>query len=125
LSATDGITMNKDRLLADAKATALRLAPGYMPPEPAVYQLPGTSARAAMDIAINNLKMAGKITDYDVEISQQLANVLSGGQCDITEPLTEDDLLNLELKAFLHLVQQPGTLARLEHLLKTGKPLRN
>ncbi|MDI1276129.1 3-hydroxyacyl-CoA dehydrogenase/enoyl-CoA hydratase family protein [Methylobacter sp.] len=125
LSTTDGITMNKDRLLADAKAKALRLVPGYMPPKSSSYQLPGTSARAAMDIAINNLKMAGKITDYDVEISQQLADVLSGGQCDITEPLTEDDLLNLELNAFLHLVQQPGTLARLEHLLKTGKPLRN
>jgi len=51
--------------------------------------------------------------------------VLSGGQCDITEPLAEDDLLSLELNAFLHLVQQLGTLARLEHLLKTGKPLRN
>jgi len=125
LSTTDGITMNKDRLLADAKAKALRLVPGYMPPKSSSYQLPGTSARAAMNIAINNLKMAGKITDYDVEISQQLADVLSGGQCDITEPLTEDDLLNLELNAFLHLVQQPGTLARLEHLLKTGKPLRN
>jgi len=125
LSVTDGITMNKDRLLADAKAKALRLAPGYMPPKSSSYQLPGTSARAAMDIAINNLKMAGKITDYDVEISQQLADVLSGGLCDITEPLTEDDLLNLELNAFLHLVKQPGTLARLEHLLKTGKPLRN
>jgi hypothetical protein len=103
----------------------LRLVPGYMPPKSSSYQLPGSSARAAMDIAINNLKMAGKITDYDVEISQQLAEVLSGGQCDITEPLTEDGLLNLELNAFLHLVQQPGTLARLEHLLKTGKPLRN
>jgi len=125
LSTTDGITMNKDRLLADAKAKALRLVPGYMPPKSSSYQLPGSSARAAMDIAINNLKMAGKITDYDVEISQQLAEVLSGGQCDITEPLTEDGLLNLELNAFLHLVQQPGTLARLEHLLKTGKPLRN
>ncbi|PPK75725.1 3-hydroxyacyl-CoA dehydrogenase [Methylobacter tundripaludum] len=125
LSTTDGITMNKDRLLADAKAKALRLVPGYMPPKSSSYQLPGASARAAMDIAINNLKLAGKITDYDVEISQQLADVLSGGQCDITEPLTEEDLLNLELNAFLHLVQQPGTLARLEHLLKTGKPLRN
>ena len=78
-----------------------------------------------MAIAINNLKLAGKITDYDVEISQQLADVLSGGSCDITEPLSEDDLLDLELSAFLHLVRQPGTLARLEHLLKTGKPLRN
>ncbi len=125
LSTTDGITMNKDRLLADAKAKALKLAQDYTPLKPSSYQLPGTSARAAMNIAINNLKMAGKITDYDVEISQQLADVLSGGQCDITEPLAEDDLLNLELNAFLHLVQQPGTLARLEHLLKTGKPLRN
>jgi len=125
LSTTDGITMNKDRLLADAKAKALRLVPGYMPPNPASFRLPGASARAAMDIAINNLKSAGKITDYDVEISEQLADVLSGGLCDITEPLTEDDLLNLELNAFLHLVQQPGTLARLEHLFKTGKPLRN
>ncbi|MGZ5026267.1 MAG: 3-hydroxyacyl-CoA dehydrogenase NAD-binding domain-containing protein [Methylobacter sp.] len=125
LSTTDGITMNKDRLLADAKAKALRLVPGYMPPEPAGFQLPGPSAKAAMDVMIHNLALAGKITDYDVEISRQLANVLSGGLCDITEPLSEEDLLNLELNAFLHLVQQPGTLARLEHLLKTGKLLRN
>lgn len=125
LSTIDGITMNKDRLLADAKAKALKLVQDYTPPEPASFQLPGASARAAMDVVIHNLKLAGKITDYDVEISRQLADVLSGGLCDITEPLNEDDLLNLELNAFLHLVQQPGTLARLEHLLKTGKPLRN
>ncbi len=125
LSTTDGITMNKDRLLADAKAKALKLAQDYAPPNPGIYQLPGTSAKAAMDIAISNLKLAGKITDYDVEISRQLADVLSGGLCDITEPLTEDDLLDLELDAFLHLVRQPGTLARLKHLFKTGKPLRN
>ncbi|MFI3155024.1 MAG: 3-hydroxyacyl-CoA dehydrogenase NAD-binding domain-containing protein [Methylococcaceae bacterium] len=125
LSTTDGITMNKDRLLADAKAKALLLARDYTPPKPASYRLPGAGAKAAMELAVNNLKIAGKITDYDLVISQQLADILSGGLCDITEPLTEDDLLNLELDAFLHLVQQPGTLARLEHLLKTGKPLRN
>jgi 3-hydroxyacyl-CoA dehydrogenase len=125
LSTTDGITMNKDRLLADAKTKALKLVSGYTPPNPAIFGLPGASAKAAMDIAINNFKLAGKISDYDVEISRQLADVLSGGLCDITEPLTEDDMLNLELSAFLHLVQQPGTLARLEHLFKTGKPLRN
>jgi 3-hydroxyacyl-CoA dehydrogenase len=125
LSTTDGITMNKDRLLADAKAKALQLAKSYTPPKPAEYRLPGASAKAAMGVVTDNLKLAGKITDYDEEISRQLADVLSGGQCDITEPLAEDDLLNLELSAFLHLVQQPGTLARLDHLLKTGKPLRN
>jgi len=125
LSTTDGITMNKDRLLADAKAKAMLLAKDYAPPKPAEYRLPGASAKAAMEVVVGNLKLAGKVTDYDVEISRQLAGVLSGGQCDITEALTEDDLLNLELSAFVHLVQQPGTLARLEHLLKTGKPLRN
>ena len=125
LSTTDGITMNKDRLLTEAKAKALLLAQDYTPPNSAGYCLPGASAKAAMALAAGNLKIAGKITDYDLEISRQLAEVLSGGPCDITEPLNEDDLLNLELNAFLHLVRQPGTLARLEHLLKTGKPLRN
>jgi 3-hydroxyacyl-CoA dehydrogenase len=125
LSTTDGISMNKDRLLAEAKAKALQLAADYTPPEPAEFRLPGISAKAAMDVAVHNLKLAGKVTDYDLEVSRQLADVLSGGLSDITELLTEDDLLNLELKAFLHLVKQPGTLARLEHLLATGKPLRN
>ncbi len=125
LSTTDGITMNKDRLLTDAKAKALKLVPGYAPPTPASFRLPGASAKAAMDIAIDHLKRGGKISAYDVEISQQLADVLSGGLCDITEALGEDDVLNLELNAFLHLARQPATLARLEHLFKTGKPLRN
>ena len=56
LSATDGITMNKDRLLADAKAKALELAQDYMPPKPSSYQLPGASAKAAMAMAIKQLK---------------------------------------------------------------------
>ncbi|MEQ1530031.1 MAG: enoyl-CoA hydratase/isomerase family protein, partial [Methylococcales bacterium] len=120
LSAQDGITMNKDRLLADAKTKALSLSANYSAPEPAGYQLPGASAKAAMSMAIKNLHLQGKISDYDLEISEQLAEVLSGGPCNITDPLTEDDLLNLELQAFGHLVKQAGTLARLERLLKSG-----
>ncbi len=69
--------------------------------------------------------LLGKATDYDVEVSEKLAFVLSGGNSDMTSPLTEDDMLTLELEAFVALVKQPGTLARLEHMLKTGKPLRN
>lgn len=125
LSANDSISMNKDRLLADAKAKALVLSANYRPPEPASFQLPGESAKAAMAIAIRSMHLAGKLTDYDVEVSRQLAGVLSGGHCDMTQPLTEEALLNLELEAFLNLVKQSGTLARLEHLLETGKPLRN
>jgi 3-hydroxyacyl-CoA dehydrogenase len=125
LAKNDGITMNKDRLLADAKSKALILAKDYQAPDEQVYTLPGKTAQAAMDIAISNLHKAGKATSYDVEVARQLAYVLSGGTTDITQSLSEQDLLNLELEAFLHLVKQPATLARLEHMLKTGKPLRN
>lgn len=125
LSKTDGITMNRDRLLADAKARALSLCPDYMPPLPSEYALPGKTGGCAADMSIKVLRLLGKLTAYDVEVSHQLANVLTGGVADITRPLAEDDLLALERQAFLHLVRQPGTLQRLEHMLKTGKPLRN
>ena len=125
LAKTDGITMNKDRLLEAAKTRTLALSHDYQPPEQAIYNLPGPSAFSALDIAINNLYLSGKATVYDVEITKQLAKVLSGGDTDITEALSEQDMLDLELEAFLYLLQQPGTLARLEHMLTTGKPLRN
>lgn len=117
LSATDGISMNKDRLLADAKTKALSLLPGYTPPQTYNFSLPGPSAEAALNMAISTLHLSGKITDDDVIIAKELAGVLSGGDCDIVQPLTESGLLALELKAFLYLVQQPRTLVKLEHLL--------
>lgn len=125
LAKTDGITMNRDRLLAEAKAKALALVPGYAPPKPHEYRLPGKTGGCAADMAIRALRLAGKITAYDAEVSRQLAYILSGGSCDITQPLGEDDMLALEREVFLHLTKQPGTLQRLEHMLATGKPLRN
>lgn len=122
---SDGITMNKDRLLADAKTKALALAENYTPPQPYQYPLPGLTAKVLMDMGIKAFRLLGKATEYDAVVSGQLAHVLSGGDCDMTEPLTEDDILALELEAFIALVKQPGTLARLDHMLKTGKPLRN
>jgi 3-hydroxyacyl-CoA dehydrogenase len=76
-------------------------------------------------MGIKAFHLLGKATDYDVEVGQKLAYVLSGGDADMTAPMTEDDILALELEAFVALVKQPGTLARLDHMLKTGKPLRN
>jgi 3-hydroxyacyl-CoA dehydrogenase len=125
LSADDGITMNKERLLADAKAKALSLSTNYTPPEPYEYQLPGKTAQILFAMATKALHLIGKASAYDLEVSKQLSYVLSGGDVDITAPLTEDNMLALELEAFLYLVKQPGTVARLEHMLKTGKPLRN
>ncbi|WP_305907829.1 3-hydroxyacyl-CoA dehydrogenase NAD-binding domain-containing protein [Methylomarinum sp. Ch1-1] len=125
LDRSDGITMNKERLLADAKALALSLTENYSPPEPYEFYLPGASAQATLDIAVRNQQQSGKASAYDGVIARQLAHVLCGDDTDITLPLSEQGLLDLEREAFLHLVQQPGTQARLEHLLKTGKPLRN
>ncbi len=125
LGANDNITMNKDRLLADAKTKALALSKDYIPPKPYLYPMPGKTAKVLLDMGIKAFHLIGKATDYDVVVSGQLAHVLSGGESDFTALLTEDDILALELEAFLALVKQPGTLARLDHMLKTGKPLRN
>ena len=125
LAQDDAVTMNKDRLLADAKAKALTLVPDYQAPEPYQYRLPGKTGRIVLTIAAKALQLLGKATAYDLQVTGQLATVLSGGDADMTEALSETDLLNLELKAFMHLVKQPETAARLDHMLKTGKPLRN
>lgn len=121
----DGITMNRDRLLADAKAKALDLAENYRPPEPEEISLPGPTALAAMSLAVDDLRRSGKATPHDVVVGKSLARVLSGGETDITERVSEDGVLALERQVFMGLVRHPATLARVNHTLKTGKPLRN
>jgi 3-hydroxyacyl-CoA dehydrogenase len=125
LSATDGITMNKSLLLADAKIKALALSVDYRVPERMEYKLPGKTAKMLLDMSIKGFRMLGKVTAYDVHVAGCLATVLTGGDCDMLEPLSEDDVLNLERRVFVEIVKQEGTLARLDHMLKTGKPLRN
>ncbi|MGV0759457.1 3-hydroxyacyl-CoA dehydrogenase NAD-binding domain-containing protein [Tistrella mobilis] len=121
----DRITMNRDRVLADAKARALELAEGYQKPEPVEISLPGPSARVALEMAVDGFFQQGKATPHDVVVSGALARVLSGGDTDITETLREDDVTRLEREAFISLLKTPATLARIEHMLETGKPLRN
>lgn len=127
LKKTDGITMNRDRLLFDAKQKALELAKNYTAPEPVTdIRLPGPSGKLALDLAVADLRKSGKATPYDVTVSGAVARVLSGGdKADWTKPLTEDDLYKLERAEFIDLVRNPGTMARVEHMLEKGKPLRN
>ena len=123
---TDGITMNRDRLLYDAKQRAVEMAKDYKAPEKVEnIRLPGTGGKTALDLAVSDLVKSGKATPYDVTVSERLANVLSGGNADYTEELSENDLLKLELSEFMHLLHEEGTFARIEHMLGTGKPLRN
>ncbi|MSO65269.1 MAG: 3-hydroxyacyl-CoA dehydrogenase/enoyl-CoA hydratase family protein [Alphaproteobacteria bacterium] len=127
LRETDGITMNRKRLLADAKKRALALlAAGYKPPPKDVeVSLPGATARVALAMAVNDLAKAGKATPHDVTVSAELAGVLSGGETDVTETVKEKDLLALERAAMARLFRNSRTLDRIEHMLETGKPLRN
>lgn len=125
LRPVDAITMNRDRLLADAKARALAMVEGYQAPEPIELNLPGATARVAMEMAVNDFRAMGKATPHDVVVSTQLARVLSGGDTDMVDKVSEDQLLQLERTAFMNLLRNNNTLARMETMLETGKPLRN
>ena len=125
LAPNDGITMNRDRLLADAKKKAIDLAEGYCPPEPRNYVLPGETGLLALELAINDFALAGQATPHDVVVTKKLARVLTGGSTDITESVEEEEILELEREAIGWLGRQTETLDRMEHMLETGKPLRN
>jgi len=125
LRPSDGVTMNRDRLLADAKAKALSMVEGYAPPEETEIRLPGPAAKTALSMAVRDFHSSGQATDHDVVVGGVLADVLSGGDTDVTETLDEDDLYDLEREAIVKLLHTPATLARIEHMLNTGKPLRN
>ena len=125
LRPADGITMNRDRLLADAKARALKLAEDYAPPTPVELQLPGPSGALALRLAADGFHKRGLATDHDLVVSAGLADVLTGGPADLMDLVGEDALLDLERAVFMRLARTPGTLARIEHTLETGKPLRN
>jgi 3-hydroxyacyl-CoA dehydrogenase len=121
----DGTTMNRDRLLADAKARALALVPGYVPPQPPTFRLPGESGRAGIAGVVGDFRKRGLATEYDVVVSGRLAQVLTGGEADLVDTVTEDQLLALERQAFMEAVQDERTQARIGQMLTTGKPLRN
>ncbi len=125
LAPTDAITMNRYRLLADAKAKALALVDGYAPPAEPTFVLPGPSARSGLNMAVAGFARLAKATPHDVVVSDEVAGVLSGGDADATVPVSEDQLYELEREAFMRLIRNPGSLARVEHMLETGKPLRN
>jgi 3-hydroxyacyl-CoA dehydrogenase len=125
LRPTDGVTMSRSRLLADAKARALSMVATHKPPMPPTYRLPGPTAKVAMGMAVDGFRKLGKALPHDVTVSGELAYVLSGGKTDIMDELKEDDILTLEREAIMRLFRHPLTLARIEHTLDTGKPLRN
>src|SRR5687767_2941542 len=127
LSADDTISMNSDRLIADAKKEVLAMAAsGYVAPQPRTDILAlGLSALSTLKLGIHQTKRAGYISDHDAEIGEQLARILTGGDLNHSTRVSEQYLLDLEREAFLSLVSKRKTQERIAHMLKTGKPLRN
>ena len=126
LRAPDAITMNRDRLLADARQTALALAStAYQPPPAHDVLVGGEGVRASLQLDLYLMHEARYISDYDLHIGRTLANVVAGGSVSQPSVVSEEYLLGLEREAFLSLCGEQKTHQRIEHILKTGKPLRN
>jgi 3-hydroxyacyl-CoA dehydrogenase len=127
LRPADGITMNRDRLIADAKAAALaRAAGGYQAPaRPTAIPAGGESLLAALSLGVHLARRAERISDHDAVIGRKLAWVLAGGSLPHATTVSESYLLDLEREAFLSLCGEAKTLERIGYTLKTGKTLRN
>jgi len=122
----DGITMNRDHLLMDAKAVALeRVRAGYTPPQTNAIKVGGPDVFAMLSLGVHLAWRAGRISDHDALIGRKIARVLSGGDIPAAGTVTEEQLLDLEREGFLSLCGEQKTLERIAHTLKTGKTLRN
>jgi len=122
----DSITMDKDRLIADAKQKVLALACNYRPTSP-IEELPapGRSVAASIKSQLWNMCQGGFITEYEEFLGGTIAEVICGGDVPAGTLISEDYLLRLEREAFLKLCGQQKTAERIQHMLKKGKPLRN
>ena len=122
----DTVSMNRERLMADAKAQALAVAENYAPGVPRHdIRVGGDSTYALLKIGLYMARQGNYITEYDTVVGEKLAYVLSGGRSTGEETVSEQYLLDLEREAFLSLCGRPETQQRMQHMLKTGKPLRN
>jgi len=127
LSDSDRITMNRERVLSDAKARALELArDGYEPPVPRTdIPAPGESLLAALKMGVHLMRQGDFITDYEVKLGGKIAEVLCGGNVTPGTTVSEQYILDLEREGFKSLCGERKTQERIQYTLKTGKTLRN
>ncbi|MCZ0756591.1 3-hydroxyacyl-CoA dehydrogenase/enoyl-CoA hydratase family protein [Anoxybacillus sp. J5B_2022] len=126
LNNTDGISMNGDHLLYDAKQAVISLYDsGYQAPVRKKVPVVGETGYATLLLAAQSLHLSGYITDHDLTIAKKLAYVIAGGNVPYGTEVDEQYLLDLEREAFLSLVGEPKSQARMQHMLVKGKPLRN
>jgi len=130
----DGVSMNRDRLVADAKEAALALVRGGYKPLAATWQegaqttqikVLGEQFLAGAKLAIHMMLRGGYASEYDAHVGRKLANILAGGPLTSPQTVSEQYVLDLEREAFVSLCGEKKTQERIAHTLKTGKPLRN
>ncbi len=122
----DGITLNRERLLLDAKAQAVALAEaGYTAPQPRTIPAPGTASLAVLNTGVFLMGEAGFASEHDMKVARWVAYILCGGKVTAGSLVSEQYLLDLEREAFLALCGERKTQERIAYTLKTGKPLRN
>ncbi|MBZ0310278.1 MAG: enoyl-CoA hydratase/isomerase family protein, partial [Anaerolineae bacterium] len=126
LTKADRIVLNRDHLLAEAKKEVLALVQSGAPaPEPVQIYAAGRDMLAVLNLGVWQLKESGYATEYDTVIGKHLAYVLAGGDASGPQWVSEQYILDLEREAFLELVKNEKTMARITNMLETGKPLRN
>jgi len=123
----DRISMNRERVLSDAKARALELMrAGYEPPVPrADIPAPGENLLATLKMGVHMMRQADYVTDYEVKLGGKIAEVLCGGKVTPGTPVSEQYILDLEREGFKSLCGEKKTQERIQYTLKTGKTLRN
>ncbi len=126
LDASDRIVFNRDHLIGEAKKEVLKMVDeGYAPPVNRKIKVAGQAAQGMVHSQLFDMQCGGFVTEYDVYLAKRIAFVISGGEVKKNSLVDEKTLLTLEREAFIDFWKQEKTLARVEHILKTGKPLRN
>ncbi len=123
---TDGVSFDRARQLTEAKARVIGMAEAnYHPPAPRAYVLPGESGIATLYMMVDTLVAGGFASEHDAKIARKLATVLCGGAGGAAREVTESEMLELELEAFISLCGEPKSQERMQYMLMNNKPLRN
>jgi len=126
LSTCDRIVFNRDHLIGEAKKEVLRMvSDGYTPSLKQKIKVVGEAAQGMVNVQLSDMQQAGFVSEYDAFLARRIAFVLSGGEVKFGSEVEEEVILKLEEEAFLDLLKQEKTHKRIEHMLTTGKPLRN
>ena len=126
LGPQDRIIFNRDYLVGEAKKEVLKMVDeGYAPPVKRKIRAFGAAARGMINAELFNMQSAGYVSEYDVFLAKRIAYVISGGDIRTNSLIDEEVILNLEREAFIDFWKEEKTVARVEHMLTTGKPLRN